>query len=558
MQANSRVEAVRLHQTGKLEAAKAAYSEILSANPRDFEVLHLMGVLQSQLENHGEGERMIREAIVHLPNNAIVYDNLGAAILHQGKSKEAIPFFERAIELDRNATNAYLNLGKALKMLGDSDSALTVLDRLREITPELPDVYFSLGNIYSAKKDYQSARVNLSTAVKLRPNYPEALNNLGFVLRELGEKEKAIDCLRLAIKCDPNYVEAYFNMGNALGDQGRLQEAIRFYNVATELRKDYSEAKFNRSLAKLALGEFATGWQDYKHRVIDKRGGLAFESDLPRWVGQELQGHRLLLVCEQGLGDTIQFIRYSKVLKEQYDLKLSCVSPLPLHGMIKNSVPEIDVVYKASDSNKAFDYWCYLLDLPRILNHGSEDCFPKTIPYLKSDAAKRSEWSEWVRGLGQKLIGISWQGNTNNPNDANRSFPLAAMKPLWTRRGDIAFVSLQKGRGTEQLRADAFPEIIDLGNRLDATVAFADTMALIEALDLVVTCDSAVAHLAGALGKQTWMVLGTKTDWRWMREREDTPWYPTMRVFRRQQNESWESTFELISGELSKHFKSPA
>jgi hypothetical protein len=356
--------------------------------------------------------------------------------------------------------------------------------------------------------------------------------------------DEVVACCRRVVELKPDFDEAHYNLAVALKDQGKPGEAIACYRRALELTPDFAQAHLNQSMMLLLTGDFERGWAEYQWRwktatCPPRHYSKAF------WDGQPLEGRAIFLYAEQGLGDAIQFVRYVALVKQRGGTVIvGCQGPLL---SLFQSCGGIDRLLRKGDQLPALDIQASLESLPGIF-HTALDDLPATVPYLFADPALVDRWRQELRHLAGFKIGIAWRGNPRHENDRNRSIPLGCFEPL-VRCGGVRLLSLQKGAGVEQLQdvAGRFP-ITDLGSRLED---FTDTAAAIVNLDLVIACDTAVAHLAGALGTAAWVAIPFVPDWRWLMDRDDSPWYPTVRLFRQQKPGDWAGVFDAMKAALS-------
>ena len=388
----------------------------------------------------------------------------------------------------------------------------------------------------------------IAQAVQLRPRYPEAHNNLGNTLRNLGRFDESLLCYRKAIELNPESADAYNNLGLSYADQGRLDEAVVSYTQCLELCPDHVDAHINRALTWLRKGDYAQGWAEYEWRW-KKRPLTDRPLMMPQWNGFPLAGRRIVLFAEQGLGDTIQFVRFCQVLKRQGAGAVILECPERLVKVLSRT-PGIDHLVLPGEPLPDYDVYCPLMNLPG-LTATSVESIPSEVPYVFADPDLVEHWRRELAGVAEIKVGISWQGNPRHRDDRRRSIPLASFEPL-ARIPGVRLFSIQQIHGLDQLQAleGKFP-LTDLGPRLNLTTGpFMDTAAVMMNLDVTITCDSAPAHLAGALGAPVWMAIANAPDWRWLTDREDTPWYPTMRIFRQSERMVWSSVFERMAAEL--------
>ena len=390
-------------------------------------------------------------------------------------------------------------------------------------------------------------------AVRLWPDFAEAHNNLGLALREQGQLAAAVAQYQQALRLKPNYVNAHYNLGNALQAQGQLAAAVAQYQEALRLQPDYAEAHWNRGLTWLLAGDFEQGWPEYEWRWRTKQmRGFRPSFPQPLWDGSSLSGKTILLWAEQGLGDTLQFVRYAPLVKQQGGtVLLLCPDEL---GRILQTCVGIDHLVTGDSPLPPFDVQVPLMSLPGILKT-TLATVPASIPYLFADAALRQRWQEKLAHYAEFKIGIVWQGNPrfSQPEcrvaDQRRSMALAQFEPV-ARLPGVRLFSLQKGYGTEQLTGrKAEWGIVDLGEKISD---FMDTAAVMMNLDLIISVDTAPLHLAGALGLPVWALLRFAGCWRWLLDREDSPWYPTMRLFRQKHWGDWDEVFGRITEEVKK------
>jgi tetratricopeptide (TPR) repeat protein len=536
-----------LNAQGRLDEAVACYRRALDLRPNYAEAHSNLGVVLQEQRKLDEAVACYRRALELEPDHAQTHSNLGVALQEQRKLDEAIACYCRALELKPDYAEAHNNLGNALKDQGNLDNAVACYRRALEVEPDYADAHSNLGNALRERGKLDEAVACCRRALELEPDNAEALNNLGNALKDQGKLDEAVACCRRALELKPDFAEAYNAMGAALNDQGKLDESAACYRRALELKPDYAMAHWNQSLLSLLTEDFERGWAEYEWRWKSKRSQWrGFSQAL--WEGQPLDGRTILLHAEQGFGDTIQFIRYAAQVKQRGGVViLEC--PRPLLSFLRTCA-RIDRLVGQGEELPTFDVQAPLLSLPGIFRTSLET-IPADVPYLFADPDLTGHWRQELGGIAGFKIGIAWQGNPKYQNDRDRSIPLGCFEPL-ARCSGVRLLSLQKGAGAGQLQnvADRFP-VIDLGSRLDeAAGAFMDTAAVMISLDLVVTSDTSIAHLAGALGVPVWVALPFIPDWRWLLDRNDSPWYPTMRLFRQESRGDWQGVFQRIEGAL--------
>jgi Flp pilus assembly protein TadD len=534
------------YQAGRPALALDYLRRSAEARPEDAERHNTLGAALLGQGRAAEAEAAFRAAVRLRPDSPEAHNNLGSALGDQGRLAEAESAYRAALHLRPDYAEAHNNLGSALSWqnrLAEAEAEYREAVRLR---PDFAAAHNYLGNVFRKQGRLAEAEAAYREAVRLRPDYAEAHSNLGVALRDLDHLTEAESACREAVRLRPDSAEARTNLGNALRDLGRLDEAEAAYREALRLRAGYAEAHNNLGMLLLSLGRFGEGWAEYDWRwQVRGQSRPAFGG--PAWGGEPLSGGTLLLWAEQGLGDTLQFVRYAALVKERVGaIVLEC--PPALIPLLSHCAG-IDRLVGRGAPLPPFDAHAPLAGLPRLVGTTAET-IPAPVPYLAADPERARRWRAELAGLLGYKVGIAWQGNPNIPYDRRRSFPLAALEPL-ARLSGVHLVVLQKGHGREQLPAAADWPLTDLAQRLDEEAgAFVDTAAVLAGLDLVVTCDSALAHLAGALGAACWVALPHAADWRWLLGREDSPWYPTLRLFRQSQPGDWGDVFARMAAAL--------
>ena len=373
-------------------------------------------------------------------------------------------------------------------------------------------------------------------ALALAPDHPETLDNLGIVLVDLGRLEEAVAHHERALAVRPDSAEAHYNLGSALQRQGRYAEALACYGRALSLKPDHAGAHLNRSLALLITGQFEEGWTEYEWRFAVARYDRNF--DRPLWSGEALTGQTILIHAEQGFGDTLQFVRYIPLVAKRGGSVVLEV-PRPLVRLVR-SVEGASEVLAAGDPLPAFDYHCPLLSLPRVFKTDLAT-IPSAVPYLSVPAGASAAWAERIVSASGLRVGVVWAGTAVGAID------LRLLEPLWDLAG-VSWFSLQAGDRSADISLLDRMNIADLSSWL---TDFAETAAAVCELDLVISVDTSVAHLAGALARPTWLLLPYRSEWRWLIEREDSPWYPTARLFRQRKDGDWPSVAREVAASLA-------
>jgi Flp pilus assembly protein TadD len=504
----------------------------------------------------------LRQALRLDPQKAEAYNNLGLVLVNQGRIEEAVANYRQSLHLNPGNPLAYNNLGNVLRDLGQLDEALACYRQALSLNPYYAEAYNNEGIAYAKLGKFEEASERFQQALRLRPNYAKAHSNLGNALKNLGRLENSLACYREALRLEPDYAEAHNNLGAAVVSVGQLKEALANYDQAVRLNPEYAEVHRNRALLWLLMGDFDQGWPEYEWRWhCQEVTRPSFRQ--PLWDGRPLEGRTILLHAEQGLGDTLQFIRYAPLVQQRGGRVLVQCQP-PLQSLL-GSCPGIDQLVAQDAALPDFEVHAALLSLPGIFRTDLAT-IPAQVPYLSADSQLVEHWRRELESLpphGKEnapcrslKVGIAWQGSLHHPGDRQRSIPLRSFAPLAEVPG-VQLFSLQVGPGAEQLRdlGNLF-SVTDLGGRFDAA-SFQDAAAVTTVLDLVISVDSALVHLAGALGVPMWVLLPYAPDWRWLLQREDSPWYPTLRLFRQKEPGAWDNVFDRVAGALKELFRGP-
>ncbi len=538
----------------KLAEAADGFMCALALSPDNVDSLTHLGIALARQNKLDEAVSKFRQAIELRPQFAKAHNNLGVALTQQGKRDEAFASYKEAANLQPDYSEAHCNLAIAYTERRQPVEALESFQRALEHRPDYVEALSSMGLLLVNERRPEEGLACLEQAVRLAPNNPEFHNNLCLALADVGRFEEAIAAADASLRIHPLDAKTHMNRGNALSAMGRLDAALASYDMALRVQRDYINANWNRSLSLLTKGDYERGWAEYESRW-KKHETKNRKLPQPRWDGSDPAGKTILLWCEQGLGDTLQFVRYAALLKKRgATVWLECQEKLlPLLG----TTAGVDrVIAEGSALPAEFDCHAPLMSLPSLCKTRLSEV-PSETPYLALDAALTQRWRVELRASPHFKIGIAWQGNPAHRWDRHRSFPLHWFRILG-ELPNVELYSLQKGTGTEQLAAARFP-VVDLGSSLDEKAgAFQETAAVMKSFDLTITCDSALAHLAGALGLPVWVGLSTLADWRWMLDRDDTPWYPTMRLFRQTEFGKWRPVFERMRDEIVRLQARPA
>ncbi|OFZ71010.1 MAG: hypothetical protein A2Z01_00430 [Betaproteobacteria bacterium RBG_16_58_11] len=515
----------------------------LALGNEECETWHAFGESCQRLGLWAEAMRACRKALDWRPDWAELADELGTLLQGMGEVEKAIACYQRALRAKPDMFQAHFHLGNALFGAGRVAEAEAVLLRAVALKPEHAPVRNNLGVVLKSRDRLEEAESHLLEAVRLDPGYSEAHNNLGNVLARQDKLEAAERAFRQALASDPTNAQAYNNLGITLQATGALDTALQCYDTAVMLRPKFAEAHWNRALALLLHDEYEEGWREYEWGFeAGTRQRLALGS--PLWPGSAEPHKTLLVHTEQGFGDTLQFMRLLPLARQRVGrLVVCCQAPLAPLLEDARDLLGVDAVVSEEAPLPAHDFHCALMSLPQLLGAGREQLHMKT-PYLRTDPARVARFAALTGDAGLKA-GLVWAGLPTHQNDRRRSCGITPFKRLLDIPG-VHFFSLQKGPAEVELE-----EVGGLVHHLAPRLAdFADTAAALSQLDLLITVDTAVAHLAGALGKPVWLLLPFAPDWRWGAHRATTPWYPGMRLFRQPRRGQWGPVLDQVKAEL--------
>jgi tetratricopeptide (TPR) repeat protein len=568
--------------TGDFRAAAAAHRRALALTPGNAEINYNLANALSAAGQADEAEAAFAAALRHRPAFPEAYNNLGSLLARLGRLDEAVRCFRLALALDSDYLDARNNLGNALKDKGDLAGAEACLNGILATWPEAEDARFILASVQSARGKTEQAIESYRRVLVIRPDRLEALNNLGALLRDEDRLADGLSWFARLCAARPDMAEAHTNLGNVLRAEGRLADALTAQRRAIALRPDYArgygnlgsvhfeqgrsgaalaafrrslqispdaaEVRTNLAIALLLRGEFDEGWREYEcrwdsgHRHIRPR-----KFARPPWRGEPVAGKTILVHAEQGFGDAIQFVRYAPALADA-GARVVLMVYRPLVRLMA-TVGGIAEIIAEGDNLPPFDWHIPMMSLPYRLNRA----IPADIPYLRAEDAAKAEWAARLAALPGCKVGLVWAGEPRLHDplaraiDSRRSMALTTLSPLLEVEG-VSFVSLQKGSAAAQLGLlPPARRLPDFGAELKD---FADTAALVANLDLVIAVDTSIVHLAGALGKPVWILSRFDGCWRWLEDREDSPWYPSARVFRQPAAGDWASVVARVTTEL--------
>jgi tetratricopeptide (TPR) repeat protein len=494
----------------------------------------------------GDAAECLRAAARAVPGDPRTWAALGRVLLRIGEWCEAAAAYEAALRLAPADAESLANYGVALAEAGAFERAIEAYSAALAVDPDHAIAHYNLGNALRELRRFDDAIASYARALRLQPDWPEANTNFGLVLAAVGRVDEALAAYGRTLAVRPDHALAHNGIGLALQARGEFAPAAAHFDRAIAIAPDFAQAHSNRAQLRLLHGDFARGWPEYEWRLRVPGHAIA-RTTAPRWDGAPVVGRTLLLRAEQGLGDTLQLVRFAPVLAARgARVIVECQASIE---RIVRTCPGIAAVVPRGEPLPPHDFETPIASVPYRLGVTLVS-IPAEVPYLTADPQLSAQAAQRIQRKGMFTVGIAWQGNPVFPQDCHRSMPLRHFAPL-ARVPGVRLFSLQKGFGAEQLATAPFP-VEDLGAALDvAGGAFTGTAAAMMALDLVIVSDSAVAHVAGALGRPVWVVLPVAPDWRWLLEREDSPWYPTMRLFRPRQLGQWDEVFERIARELA-------
>ena len=496
---------------------------------------------------------------------------LGTQLMNSGQFDQAEDLFHQMLQTHENHSDALHFMGLIYHRKGRSQDAIAFISKAIDNNPRIAVYYYNLGYIFTALGQLEKAITAYKKSISLKPNYTEAINNLGLILYDQDKIEESIILFQQAIRSNSDYTNAYYNLGKACQAQGNPQAAIAAYDGVLKIFPDSPETRFNRSLSLLLIEKFEEGWVEYEQRFSNLKDPIKKwnEKDAHRWDGFSFVGRRLLVVDEQGIGDTLQFIRYLPMVKKMGGTVI--FETIGSLMRLLENFQGIDELWDRSSverSDLAFDLYIPLMSLPGIFNTTLKT-IPDRVPYIFPDTTKTQYWRRRIE-MGKIKVGIVWAGKTTTEYRQTRRSGLEHVDLGWagqpaskfaskrlarleyfvplTKIEGIQLYGLQKGTAVEQDKT--FSGSIDVINLCEESTDFAEVAAAMENLDLIISVDTAFAHLAGAMGKPVWVLVPFVPDWRWMLTREDSPWYPSMRLFRQPEKDGWEEVFKRVAGEL--------
>ena len=589
-------QAISFYQLGQLQQAEQICQQILRDNSQHAAALHLLGVIAHQIGDYRIATSLISQAIEIDPNRSSFFYNLGNVFKKQGRLEESIQAYQQAIHIQSNHPETYNNLGVSLQEQGKLEESIQAYQQAIRIRPGDADTYSNLGAALQGQKRLEESIQAYQKALEIQPNHLEAYNNLGVVLKEQGRLEESIRAYQQAICIWPNHADAYSNLGNALQEQGRLEESIQAYQKALEIQPqfaeayynlgnvlqgqgrleesiqayqkalgiqpDYADAHKNLSLTLLLKGNLSQGWKEYEWRLkCDDIISKKINFPQPAWDGIHLSDKSILVWTEQGIGDEIMFASILSTLSQMAE-KIIVECNRRLVSLFQRSFPQIQFFSRQNLPHphlldKNIDYQMPMGSLGQWLRTDEDSFKQSKQPYLIACANRSAKIRKKYQQLakGRMLVGISWKSTGINQRRALlKSTVLEDWVSILSQQ-DCYFINLQYGDVEEEL--EQFQQQTDLmiyqDEEIDSLQNLDDFAAQVSALDLVISTSNTTVHMAGALGKQVWTLLPYIPDWRWMLEREDTPWYPSMRLFRQGETGDWSRVFAQVRSNLERY-----
>ena len=537
-------EAVALHRQGRLRDAEKIYTRVLKAAPDHFDALNLLGAVKIRLGRVGEAHRLLTTALKLRSDVPQVWANLGQVLYMLKRPKEALDCYDKAYALAPDNVDVLNGRANVLLSLGRAEESL---EQFRELLARVPDhgeAHLNSGIAHAALGSMEEAIAEFDRALSIAPGHPVAHYNRGVALHELGRYADAIDAHDSVLATAPEHPGAWLNRGRALAALKRFEDALASYGKAKAIQKDNPDIHFMESLALLTVGDYRRGFEEYEARW--RRSGMPEQKSRgrPLWRGDyPLNRKTVLLHAEQGLGDTIQFARYVPQLAATGANVILEVQP-ELTALLSRLEGAKTVIAHGA-ATPAYDVHCPLGSMPLALRTEPSN-IPAPIPYLSADDGRLAKWTTRLGALVRPRIAIAWSGNASHLNDRNRSMPFARLAPLLS--SPARFISIQRElRAEDEAALAAEQRVTHVGGELND---FDDTAAVIALCDLVIAVDTAVVHLAGAMGRAVWVMLPFAPDWRWTLDGDSTPWYPTARLFRQTSLGDWEGVVARVAAEL--------
>ena len=558
-------QAVAFHQAGQLAQAERICKQILTYNSQNAEAFHFLGIIACQTGKYPVAVDLIIHAIEIDSKQSPFYYSLANALREQGKFMEAIEAYQQAIRIQPNHADAYNNLGTVFINQNRIDDAIEAYQQAIQIQPNQGEAYYNLGNALHRQEKLEEAIEAYQQAIRIQPNHADAYNNLGVVLIDHEKLRESVQIYQKTLEIQPNYADAYNNLGNALREQGQLEESIRIFQKATYIQPNHAEAHNNLAMTLLLKGDFKNGWKQYEwRRQCDNFPFEKRDFSQPFWEGTDPKAKSILVWTEQGIGDEIMF---SSILPDLLNRNANVIveSDTRMVSLFQRSFPKIRFIPRQNPPNSQLlnttvDYQTPIGSLGKWFRTDNNSFILNRNTYLYACPKKTSEIRKKYQELAKEkiLIGISWKSTGINQRQTyskkKKSTLLEHWQPVLAQR-NCYFINLQYGNVKQELNEFQKHNNLKIhqDEEIDSLSSLDDFAAQISALDLVISTSNTTVHLAGALGKQVWTLLPHIPDWRWTLEREDTLWYPKMRLFRQHRIGDWSDVFQQVKLALEQY-----
>jgi tetratricopeptide (TPR) repeat protein len=541
---------IALLEGGDLVQAQAVFEAVLVAVPKHFDALHLSGIIAAQSGEYVPAHKWFLQALEVNPKSAQAHGNCGVALYELGQFPEALAHYDAAIRIAPDFSQAHCNRGNALRQLQKVNDAIASYNQAIALQPQYAAAFYNRGVALQEAEQLFAAIESYCQALALEPHNAQTHFNLGDAYHACVQLELALSCYDKAITLVPSYADAYNNRGLVLRDLGRLDEAVISFSQAIAQDPRHADAHLNMGLTFLLSGDFQSGWELYEWRWKTKGTNLAIPNfEQKMWMGHSsLENKTILIHGEQGLGDALQFCRYLAHLKNRGARVLLAVHH-SLRALLE-TLDGVDAFINKGEALPPFDFHCPLLSLPMALLTDL-DSIPKSPAYLRADPKKVSEWAMRLGVKTKPRIGVVWSSTSKFKGDAQRSMTFSQFQQALPP-SDFQYICLQKEIKESDLLS--FSERQDVAFYGDQLHDFSDTAALVENLDLIISTCTSVPHLSGAMGKPTWVILGHVPDWRWMLHRDDSPWYPSVKLYRQDASWQWDAVVDRVRQDLLVRF----
>jgi tetratricopeptide (TPR) repeat protein len=546
-------EAVRLYRARRLPDAESLCRQVIALAPDLAVALHLAGQIAFETERPEEAVAALARAAKLQPDNPTLPLLLGTALLQLNRVEEALARFEAVLKLNPKIAEAHCAHGVALTRLDRQTPAIAAFSQAIKLNPDLAEPHFRLANLYAARRNMVVAIRHYREALRINPGIPFYHHRLGIATAAAGDKEGAVGHFRQAVRLKPDFLEAQYALEGALAVADRWAETVKGFELWVRAEPESAEAHFHLAVTLLRLGQFEAGWPHFEwHWQRASKAPQQRPFPQPLWRGEDLGGRTLLVHDEEGFGDALQFCRYLPLVARRAARIVFEVRPELLRLMRRSfESEEISVIprlgFPGIEGLPETDYQAPLMRLPGLVGTRLET-IPADVPYLRPDPDDVRVWADRLAGLKRPLIGLVWAGQKQYSGDAHRSMTLTQLAPLRQIPGPT-FLSLQVGPAASEASGPSSGLVIhDFTSEIRD---FADSAALLAEIDLLITVDTAAAHLAGALGTEVWLLNRLMSSWRWLLKREDSPWYPSLRQFRQNETGEWDSVIPRVADALA-------